>query len=48
MSMRQCWIVFRKEIVDGLRDRAAMLTVLSQAIASPIVYAVIATAVAGR
>jgi len=39
--MKQSWIVFRKELMDWLRDRASVFGLSAQAIASPVVWGVI-------
>jgi sodium transport system permease protein len=47
-SLKQCWIVLRKELRDGVRDRAAMTGLGLQAIVSPIIWAAITLIAAQR
>ncbi|HZF31552.1 MAG TPA: ABC transporter permease subunit [Gammaproteobacteria bacterium] len=47
-SLKHCWIVFRKELRDGLRDRAAITGLALQAIVSPIIWAAITLVAAQR
>jgi len=47
-SLRQGWIVFRKELTDWLRDRASMIGLSLQAISSPIIWAAITLIAAHR
>ena len=46
--MGAAWIVFRKELVDALRDRRTLLTVLLSSVAiGPLVLVLISTLVSG-
>jgi sodium transport system permease protein len=46
--LRSAWIVFRKELLDALRDRRTLLTVLLSSVAlGPLVLALLSTLVAG-
>ena len=45
---RHCWIVLKKELMDGLRDRAAITTLALQTIPSPVVWAAIIVIAANR
>jgi len=47
-ALLQCWIVFRKELRDWLRDRAMVTGLSLQAISSPIVWAAITFIAAQR
>lgn len=48
MTHRAAWVVFRKEIVDALRDRRTLLAVLLSSVAvGPLVLALVAGLVAG-
>lgn len=48
MTHRAAWVVFRKEIVDALRDRRTLLAVLLSSVAvGPLVLALVASLVAG-
>src|SRR5688572_8659905 len=40
-SLRHCWIVLNKELMDALRDRAAMTGLALQSILSPVIWAAI-------
>src|SRR5262245_31690838 len=47
-NLRQCWIVLRKELMDGLRDRAAIIGLALQTIPTPIIWAAIMLIAAHR
>jgi sodium transport system permease protein len=40
-SLKHCWIVLNKELMDALRDRAAMTGLALQSILSPVIWAAI-------
>ena len=46
MNLSQCWVVLRKELIDGIRDRKALGLIALTAILSPLVYVGIQTTVA--
>ena len=47
-SMRQVWAVFRKEILDGSRDRRSIYSLLFAAMISPLLFALMFTVAAER
>jgi sodium transport system permease protein len=46
VNLTQCWVVLRKELIDGIRDRKALGMIALTAILSPLVYVGIQTTVA--
>jgi sodium transport system permease protein len=48
MNMKQCWIVFRKELVDGLRDRPAVRALVLPALVGPMLFGGLITLVVDR
>ena len=47
-NLKHCWIVLKKELTDGLRDRAAITGLALQTITSPVIWAVIMLIAASR
>ncbi|HET9220762.1 MAG TPA: ABC transporter permease [Terriglobia bacterium] len=47
-NLRHCWIVLKKELMDGLRDRAAVIGLALQTIPTPIIWAAIMLIAANR
>jgi len=47
-TLRQVWIVFAKELRDGMRDRRSILTVLFSAALAPVLLGGMFTVMAGR
>jgi sodium transport system permease protein len=47
-NLRHCWIVLKKELKDGLRDRAAIVGLALQTIPTPIIWAAIMLIAANR
>ena len=48
MSSKQLWLVFRKELVDGLRDRPAVRALVLPALLGPLLFGGLITLVADR
>jgi len=48
MALRQVWAVFRKEIVDGSRDRRSIYSLLFSAMISPLLFGLMFTVAAER
>lgn len=46
MTLRLCWVVLRKELVDGLRDRRALLSALVFPLLGPALIALMMTVIA--
>ena len=46
MTLRLCWVVLRKELVDGLRDRRALLSALVFPLLGPALIALMMNVIA--
>ena len=47
-ALRAFWIVLRKELVDGVRDRRSLLSLAFSAVISPLLFGLMFTVVAER
>jgi len=45
---RLAWVVFRKELLDGARDRRSLLTLLFSAVVTPLLFGAMFTVIAER
>ena len=47
-GLRTLWVVFRKELIDGGRDRRSMMTLLFSAAIAPVLFGILFTVAAER